>query len=107
MIPSLGCDVERLQVVSEEESATMVPFGYLAVLLSYLSINITIRERVATRLKGGTLRPLLAAVEEFIYYHRKVAEEIRTADEEIDLKAMFIGRLQVVVDMLKREESAV
>ena len=81
-----------------------MPFGYLAVLLSYLSINVSVRAYVAVHLQGRTVRPLLDAVEEFLFYHRKVAEEVRQSDDDVDLKTVFVGRLQAVVDLLRREE---
>ena len=81
-----------------------MPFGYLAVLLSYLSLNVSIKSYVAGKLQGGTIEILLDAVEEFLFYHRKVADDIRQSFEDVDLKAAFVGRLQAVVDVLRKEE---
>ena len=79
-------------------------FGYLSVLLSYLCLNGTIRKRVCSRLRGGTLTQLLDTVEEFLQYHRQIDEEIHRNDRgaELDVRAGFIGRLQGVVEGLKQ-----
>jgi hypothetical protein len=91
-------------VVSEQETRSSVPVGYLAVLLSYLCTNASARMRVRASLTGGTLKHLIIAVEEFLQYHRKITEEIHSMDGDVDLKAVFVNRLQAVVDQLKEEE---
>lgn len=55
-----------------------------------------------SRLPGGTLRPLLDAVKEFLHYHRKIDEEIYHSGGEVDLKINFTTRLQGIVDVLER-----
>ncbi|SLM39046.1 Wings apart-like protein [Lasallia pustulata] len=90
------------EAVSEEETSFNVAFGYLSVLLSNLCIDGIIRAQVRSRLRGGTLKQLLDAVEEFLHYHKQVDDQICQAGEETDAKAGFVGRLQSVVDRLKQ-----
>jgi hypothetical protein len=93
-------------VTSEEETKTNVPFGYLAVLLGYLCKSPILRGNIKSHLEGGSIRVLLIAIEEFLRYHRKI-EEIRHAEGDVDLTVNFIGRLQALVDGLKKEEGLV
>ena len=80
-------------------------FGYLAVLLSYLSMNGTIRRLIRIQLHGYTVKSLIDAVEEFLAYHRMVANDIHQVDDDdLDIRASFIDRLQGVLDRLKQEE---
>ena len=60
-----------------------------------------------SRLSGGTLRPLLDAVREFLHYHRKIDEEIYHSGGDVDLKVSFAARLQGIVDILERAQSNV
>lgn len=79
--------------------------GYLSVLISYLCINEAVRLRVSSHLQGGTLKSLLDAVEEFLRYHQQIDEEIHSKDEDVDIKAGFIRRLQEVVDDLRTTQT--
>lgn len=76
------------------------------MLLSHLSLNQLINERVCSQLQGGTLQQLLRAVEEFIQYHRQVEDEICHVERTVDLKAGFTNGLQAVVDRLRRGDIA-
>ncbi|KAL8968105.1 MAG: hypothetical protein Q9197_005055 [Variospora fuerteventurae] len=86
------------EVCSEEGTSSNVAFGYLSVLLAYLSVDEEAREVVANQLEGRNLQPLLIAVEEFLQYHRQIGEDLK--DEEADLKTSFIGRLKSVIARL-------
>jgi hypothetical protein len=103
----LSNNTEALKVVSEEESRASVPLGYLAVLLSILSIDRSLRTQIASKFEGGTLKHLLVAVDEFLNYNRKVTEQSSVSSDEVDAKALFTSRLQAVVDKLKMEEELV
>jgi hypothetical protein len=94
-------------VLHEQEIKSNVAVGYLAVLLSYLSVTPHIKQQIEARLRGGTMTQLLDAVEEFLHYHRQVAEEIPQANDDLDVKTSFIGRVQSIVDRLKREDGLV
>ncbi|KAL8843090.1 MAG: hypothetical protein Q9170_000220 [Blastenia crenularia] len=88
------------EVYSEEETSSNVAFGYLSVLVAYLSMEEPARVIVAKRLDDGNLQLLRDAVEEFLQYHRQV-DKIPDVDEgEMDVKTNFIGRLETVLARL-------
>ena len=74
------------------------------MLLCWLCLDSAIKTRVSDRLPGNSLKQLLDAVEEFLRYHRSVDQAIVGADGEDDARAIFIGRLQNLVDNLKNTE---
>lgn len=76
-------------------------FGYLSVLLAYLSVDEAAREMVANQLKGRNLQQLLGVVEEFLQYHRQIDDGLDVKEGEVDLKTGFVGRLEKVVARLK------
>lgn len=89
-------------------------FGYLSVLLSTLTLDDGIRARIRAALPGRSLDRLLATVEEFLLYHRRV-EEIHDGiatrptdgnDHDHDAMAGFTGRLQGIVDRIRKAETA-
>ncbi|MCJ1472852.1 hypothetical protein MMC13_001501 [Lambiella insularis] len=88
------------EVISEQDIALNIPFGYLAVLLSFLCMSISVRQRIHSRLKGQMFRRILGAVEEFLNYHRQIVDEIHETADGVDLKANFINRVQSVVTRL-------
>ena len=73
-----------------------VGFGYISVLLGYLSLSAVIRDWVSLQLEGGTLQLLLDSVEEFLLYHRQVAKEMFQVDPEI------VIRVQKLLNRLKQ-----
>lgn len=74
-------------------------FGYLSILLAYLSVDEEAREVVADQLDGRSLQPLLVTVQEFLQYHRQIGDDL-LKDEEADLRTSFIGRLESVIARL-------
>ncbi|MCJ1248307.1 hypothetical protein MMC30_005524 [Trapelia coarctata] len=88
------------EAISEQESVLNVAFGYLSVLLCFLSISTSVKKRLCSLLPGNDLRQVLGAVEEFLQFHRQI-DEIQQSDEQVDLKVSFVHRLQTVVDRLK------
>ena len=89
------------QAVSEQEITSNVAFGYLSVLLSYLSISPTIRSFLCSQLPGGTLESLFAAVEEFLHFNKQIADEFHATEEDSEMKAGFIVKLQELLNRLK------
>ncbi|KAL9125945.1 MAG: hypothetical protein Q9217_004923 [Psora testacea] len=89
------------EVYSEEESVSNVAFGYISVLICNLCTSKAVRSHVEARLPGPLLQPLLDAVEEFLQFHKLVDNDGRGYDDEGDIRAGFIGRLQSLVDDLK------
>ncbi|KAL8723430.1 MAG: hypothetical protein Q9225_000261 [Loekoesia sp. 1 TL-2023] len=88
------------EVYSEEETSSNVAFGYLSVLLAYISVGEEARKTVINHLEGRNLQLLLEAVEEFLQYHRQIDEELDPTGE-MDLKTNFIGRLESVLARLR------
>ncbi|RFU33907.1 hypothetical protein B7463_g2460, partial [Scytalidium lignicola] len=85
---------------SVQESQRNVAFGYLSVLLGYLSLLPAISDRVRSRLPRKSLKPLLESIEEFIGHHKTV-DDLTQADEEgNNPHAGLTKRLQVLVDKL-------
>lgn len=75
--------------------------GYLAMLLGFLCLNASVKARVTARLPGGTLKQLIDAVEEFMYYHKQIDQEIYLGDGEEESKAGTVDRLQGLVNDLR------
>ncbi len=63
-----------------QDSSKNVAFGYLSVLLGYLSLLPSISERIQSRQPRKTLRPIVASIEEFIGHHKTV--DMIAADED-------------------------
>ncbi|MCJ1354373.1 MAG: hypothetical protein MMC33_004361 [Icmadophila ericetorum] len=97
---------DALQRVSERDIVSSVALGYLSVLLSYLSLNRLIKERMCLQLQGGTLKQLLDAVDEFLRYNRQIANDANCSDPDAEFKAGFTSRLQDVLDQLKQGDDA-
>jgi hypothetical protein len=90
-----------MQVFSEEETSSNVALGYLSVLLGFLCLNKTVRARASARLRGGTLKQLVDALEEFLQYHRQIDADVHPGEGEEDTRAGFLGRWQGLIDDLK------
>ncbi|KAI9700423.1 MAG: hypothetical protein M1836_002438 [Candelina mexicana] len=89
---------------SMEETHSNVAFGYLSVLLGNACQNPTARAHTCSKLYGSKLSTLIAAVEEFLEYHKKVDAELYDADDGTELQAGFTDRLQSVLDRLRGSE---
>ncbi|KAI9826845.1 MAG: hypothetical protein M1832_005784 [Thelocarpon impressellum] len=85
---------------SVEETHLNVAYGYLAVLLGNLCLHAGVKQHVRTKLPGGTLRSLSAAVREFLHYHMKVDDQLHASQGEESPQDGFTERLQAVVDSL-------
>ncbi|PSK56600.1 hypothetical protein B9Z65_6224 [Elsinoe australis] len=82
------------QADSIEESRVNVAYGYLAVLLGNLCLNVRVKAVVEKEM--GDLESLMRAVEEFLGYHRRVDRESQK-DEEAEMAwESFTDRLGVV-----------
>jgi len=80
-----------------------VPLGYLAVLLTFLSSQRDLRNIIASRLEGGTLRHLLVAADAFLSYDKTVTQEVQVSDEGAEFKAHFLNRLETIINDLKSD----
>jgi hypothetical protein len=77
-----------------EKTQLNVAFGYLAVLLGYLSLSIPVYERFSAKNFGKGLECLVASIKEFIALHK-------TLDRKADTKELTL-RLQNLVDTIDR-----
>ena len=76
-----------------------VAFAYLAVLLGFFALLPSTLQRIQDRQPRKTIRPLVASIEEFIVYHRKV--DMIVADEDgYNPQAGLTERLENLVSKL-------
>ncbi|KAK0635474.1 wings apart-like protein regulation of heterochromatin-domain-containing protein [Bombardia bombarda] len=89
---------------SMEKTRLNVALGYLSVLLGYLCLNSSIRERFAAVHHKKSLQPLLDSINEFIVFHHRVAEAQETESGiKQDSEFAALGRLQTLVHQLKAQ----
>jgi hypothetical protein len=74
-----------------------VAFGYLSILLCTLCIEDEGYGVVKAAMNGVGMEKLLATVEEFLHYHRKVDEELHQSQS---LKE-FTSRLQRILNQVR------
>lgn len=93
----------KSQADSVEKSQLNVAFGYLSVLLGYMSLYEPVRQRFGSMHKAGNMTPLLAAIREFIVYHRAADNAISQAGEEAPSSSYssFTTKLQGLVERLE------
>ena len=91
-------------MVSETDITANVAFGYLSVLLGYLSLTPTVRERIGMQSQKVALTQIIKAIEEFLQYHRRIADEMRQVTQEADPKAGFVTQWQNVIASLQQVE---
>ncbi|KAL2157188.1 hypothetical protein VTH06DRAFT_6324 [Thermothelomyces fergusii] len=82
---------------SMEKTQLNVALGYLSVLLGYLSLSGSIRDRFILVHPKKSIQPLLDSINEFIAFHRQVAEA-QGHDESNDSGSL--ARLQDLADQL-------
>lgn len=85
---------------SVEESQKNVAFGYLSVLLGYLSLLPAISTRIAAQQPRKTLRPLVESIEEFIGHHKAADILIEEAEDGHDAQTGLTERLERLVARL-------
>jgi hypothetical protein len=97
------------EMTSEADSVVQthfnVAFGYLSILLSTLSLDGDIRLRLKNSLGGSGLIRVLATVEEFVQYHRKVDEEMNGFECKFGSVVELTSRLQGIIDVIRRTEA--
>ena len=80
-----------------------VSFGYLSLLLGFLSTSEVVRTRIRFQFPDRTFEEILSAMDEFLHYHRLVPDEICQSGTRTDVQANFVRRLQSMLDRLRRE----
>lgn len=87
---------------SVEKSQLNVAFGYLSLLLGYMSLYEPVRQRFSSMHKAGNLVPLLDSIREFIAYHRMTDDAIaQTGEGQAPLYSSFTTKLQGLVERLE------
>ncbi|KAF3406620.1 hypothetical protein DPV78_000769 [Talaromyces pinophilus] len=86
--------------VSEADSVVQthsnVAFGYLSILLCTVCLDPEAYTVIKGAMKGTGLTKVLATVEEFLHYHRKVDEELQQSQSVKE----FTGRLQRILNQI-------
>ncbi|KAK3328452.1 wings apart-like protein regulation of heterochromatin-domain-containing protein [Cercophora scortea] len=90
---------------SMEKTQLNVALGYLSILLGYLCLNSSIRDRFVSVHPKRSLQPLLDSINEFIRFHQEVAEA-RASDEGSKQETEFaaLTRLQGLVVQLETQQ---
>ncbi|ROW08886.1 hypothetical protein VMCG_02794 [Cytospora schulzeri] len=87
---------------SVEKSQLNVAFGYLSLLLGYMSLYEPVRQRFSSMHKAGNMVPLLDSIREFIAYHRMTDDAIaQTGEGQAPLYSSFTTKLQGLVERLE------
>lgn len=85
-----------------EKSQLNVAFGYLSLLLGYMSLYEPVRQRFSSMHKAGNLAPLLNSIREFIIYHRAADNSIaQDGGEQPSQYSSFTTKLQGLVERLE------
>ena len=87
----LATDTNPSKADSVEKTQLNVAFGYLAVLLGYLSLADSVRNWLLDQSRGNGLSCLIGSVREFIAHHRT-----------LDHRAEVTVRLEDLADRLEK-----
>ncbi|KAG7289008.1 hypothetical protein NEMBOFW57_005369 [Staphylotrichum longicolle] len=85
---------------SMEKTQLNVALGYLSVLLGYLCLSDSIRNRFVLVHPRKSIQPLLESINEFIAFHRKVAEAQGDEGVKQGSESAALTRLQALADQL-------
>ncbi|KAK4229867.1 wings apart-like protein 1 [Podospora fimiseda] len=86
---------------SMEKTQLNVALGYLAVLLGYLCLNDSIRDRFIAVHPKKSLRPLLDSINEFIILHHKAAEA--QGEDGSKGESAAVARLESLANQLEAQ----
>lgn len=81
-------------------------FGYLAVLLGYLSLSPALAKRIAAQQPRGMLRPVVASIEEFIGHHKAADSQFQVDDDGYSANTGLTERLEGLVVRLRATKGA-
>lgn len=85
-----------------EKSQLNVAFGYLSLLLGYMSLYEPVRQRFSAMHKAGNVDPLISSIREFIIYYRAVDSSIaEDGVEQSSQHSNFATKLQGLVERLE------
>ncbi|KAI5285653.1 hypothetical protein KEM54_000395 [Ascosphaera aggregata] len=89
-----------------EKTRFNVVLGYLSVFLCTLCLDQSMRRHLNIAFQGKGVEHLLATVEEFLKYYRKVEEDISDGNGLQGPMATFITRLQGIVNRVRDSGSS-
>jgi hypothetical protein len=83
-----------------EKTQLNVALGYLSIFLGYLCLSDSIRDRFVLVHPKKNIQPLLDSINEFIAFHRKVAEAQGDDGAKQGSDSGSLTRLQELADQL-------
>ncbi|KAI1500919.1 hypothetical protein F5X99DRAFT_384369 [Biscogniauxia marginata] len=88
---------------SMEKSHLNVAFGYLAVLLGYLSLHAPVRQKLKSNHSAKSIGPLIDSIREFIAHYEKVENAMDESESGSRAHSGYAERLQALVQELEGE----
>ncbi|KAI0408148.1 wings apart-like protein regulation of heterochromatin-domain-containing protein [Xylaria palmicola] len=87
---------------SMEKTHLNVAFGYLSVLLGYLSLHAPVRQKLKSSHSAKSIGPLIGAIREFLAHYEQVENVLSESDDE-DRRGSYAERLQELVQHLEEK----
>ncbi|KAK8110575.1 uncharacterized protein PG998_007032 [Apiospora kogelbergensis] len=91
------------QADSDAKSQLNVAFGYLAVLLGYLSLLKPFRNAFRASHSKKSMKPLLDSIREFVAHHKVMEATLKEAVGEGDVHGGYTDKLQLLVEQIENE----
>ncbi|KAI1491126.1 hypothetical protein F5X96DRAFT_495791 [Biscogniauxia mediterranea] len=88
---------------SMEKSHLNVAFGYLSVLLGYLSLHAPVRQKLKANHSARSIGPLIDSIREFIAHYEKVESAMDESESSAKAHSSYTERLQALVHQLEGE----
>ncbi|KAI0199069.1 wings apart-like protein regulation of heterochromatin-domain-containing protein [Astrocystis sublimbata] len=86
---------------SMEKTHLNVAFGYLSVLLGYLSLHGPVRHKVIHSHSARSIGPLVGSIREFVAHYEQVENALNEGDDDDGHRGTYATRLQQLVQELE------
>ncbi|KAI0977320.1 wings apart-like protein regulation of heterochromatin-domain-containing protein [Xylaria arbuscula] len=86
---------------SMEKTHLNVAFGYLSVLLGYLTLHRPARQKLVSSHSAKSIGPLIGSIREFIAHYEQVENAMSESDNDDHHQGGYTGRLQELVQQLE------
>ncbi|KAJ2993933.1 hypothetical protein NUW58_g1694 [Xylaria curta] len=86
---------------SMEKTHLNVAFGYLSVLLGYLSLHGPVRQKLISGHSAKSIGPLIGSIREFIAHYEQVENAMGESDDDDRHHGSYAERLQELVQQLE------
>ncbi|KAI0422126.1 wings apart-like protein regulation of heterochromatin-domain-containing protein [Xylaria grammica] len=86
---------------SMEKTHLNVAFGYLSVLLGYLSLHRPVRQKLESSHSAKSIGPLIRSIREFIAHYEQVENAMSESDDDNRHHGSYAERLQELVLQLE------